>query len=150
MRPPAKLPYKTFLKTFDLVPRLAICLFIHNPGDKSYLLAKRIHPPLLHYWHLPGSFLLKNETLEACINRVGDHELNLKLESVHKQLLGVFENLNRDPRGHVIDLVYQIDSRQISDISNIAKGKASFFTTIPKRVGFRHDQILRQLDYKDS
>jgi ADP-ribose pyrophosphatase YjhB (NUDIX family) len=142
---PHKLPYKTFLGTFKLVPRLAISLVITH--DHQFLLAKRVHSPLLGQWHLPGSFLLKNESLEACINRITTKELNFDASSYHKQLLGVFENTDHDPRGHIVDLVYQIKLDQAAATRvQLNQSAIAFFDRLPASVGFNHDHILRQLN----
>lgn len=59
---PHKLPLKTFLKTFKLAPRAAVSLLIKN-NQGQILLTKRLKPPFANYWHLPGSFIIKNETI---------------------------------------------------------------------------------------
>ena len=109
---PQKLPYEQFLKTFELAPRVAVNLLIEGEvcetsrGKKEILLTRRKKPPFAGSWHLPGSFVLKGESLMDCVQRVANEELGLKVKNA--TLVGVFDDIDGDPRGHVVDLVYQI------------------------------------------
>ncbi|MBI5220353.1 MAG: NUDIX domain-containing protein [Candidatus Liptonbacteria bacterium] len=69
------LPYRTFLRTFRYVPRLAVSLVIRN-RQGAVLLTRRAIPPSPGSWHMPGGFLLKGETIRQCIKRIFQRELN--------------------------------------------------------------------------
>lgn len=69
------------------------------PGLKVLLIRRGEHP-FKNCWALPGGFLRKNETVEACAFREVYEETNV----VPRALLpvGVFSNPQRDPRTRVV------------------------------------------------
>lgn len=147
---PIKLPPAEFLDSFKNVPRLAVNLLVVN-HQGQFLLTKRIQPPFIGTWHLPGGYLLKNETLHECQKRIALEELNRKLaDSVTPPLLGAIENITGDPRGHVVDLVYKILEGETAPIKSTIKiDESKFFSTIPENIGFNHQATLRALGYTD-
>jgi len=143
---PKKLPYNKFLESFKYAPRLAINLLVTRE-DGTILLTKRKKPPFAGSWHLPGSFILKGESLMDCVQRVANEELGLKVKNA--TLVGVFDDIDSDPRGHVVDLVYQIRPglfkkagpfQPVGDSSEI-----KFFKKLPKNIGFNHRETLKKL-----
>ncbi len=139
-----KLPYDEFLKTFEKVPRVAISLFIENSSNEV-LLAKRAISPGENTWHLPGSFILKGESIRECIKRILGTELGYNGEFAFK-VANVFEDLNKDPRGHVIDMVYKIEaSSDIPALPTSETKEAAYFKTLPDHIGFNHLEVLHRL-----
>lgn len=143
-----RMSYKAFLDTFKNVPRLAINLLVKNKAGEIAL-SKRAIFPLKGHWHYPGSFLVKGEKMSDCLERVAKDELGIKINIKDCELLGVFENLGKDPRGHVIDAIYGYDLK--GDIS-LRAGEGSvevkFFKKLPPKVGFNHVEVLKRLGYK--
>lgn len=142
-----KLAYDLFLKTFKNAPRVAINLIITDKNNRV-LLVKRANPPFLDFWHFPGSFLLKGEKLNNCLTCIAKKELRLVINSHKTQLLGVFEDLNKDPRGHVVDILYgykvdNFDFKPVEDSKEI-----QFFDKLPKKIGFNHRETLEKLGFK--
>ncbi len=73
----------------------------HDPRvSLSILLVKRGVNPYINCWALPGGFLKMNETIEACAYREVREECNL--EPVSLMPVGVFSDVERDPRGRII------------------------------------------------
>jgi ADP-ribose pyrophosphatase YjhB (NUDIX family) len=147
---PFKLPMDEFLATFKNVPRIAIDLIVTN-SIGQILLTRRNIPPFPGTWHFPGSFLLKDEPILAAQQRIAQDELGLKLDTNSTpSLLGVFEDLDSDPRGHVVDVVYGI---KINDPSLIKPTKETkeikFFdkNQLPSDIGFNHRDTLSKLGY---
>lgn len=66
----------------------------------SILLIKRGEHPFLNQWALPGGFLRHDETVEECAIREITEETNLTPVSILP--LGVFSEIDRDPRGRII------------------------------------------------
>jgi 8-oxo-dGTP diphosphatase len=144
---PKRLPQKLFLKTFDYVPRVGINLLITDKKGR-FLLTKRAKPPFKDSWHFPGSFILKGEKLMKCLGRIAKDELGLKLQTSRAKLLGVFENINKDPRGHVIDIVYTYQVKEKISLKPVGDTKEmKFFKKIPAEVGFNHKEVLKKLAY---
>lgn len=143
-----RMSYKDFLDTFKSVPRLAINLLVKNKAGEI-VLSKRAIFPLKGYWHYPGSFLVKGEKMSDCLERVAKDELGIEISMKDCDLLGVFENLDKDPRGHIIDAIY---SYKIKSGVSLKAGKGSaevkFFKKLPPKVGFNHIEVLNKLGYK--
>lgn len=139
------LSQKIFLKTFDYVPRLAISLIIENKKSQV-LLARRAISPKKGSWHMPGSFVLKGELLQNCIKRIILKELGLKINTKSAKLVGVFDDLHKDPRGHVVDVIYKLKINVMPRPTKETK-EVKFFTTLPSRIGFNHGDTLRTLGY---
>ena len=141
---PKLLPLKLFLKTFEYVPRLAISLVVANRNGEV-LLARRAMSPKKGFWHLPGGFVLRDESLRRCTQRVVKKELGVTISSTAAKFMGVFENLHKDPRGHVVDLVYKmkIDAPRPTEETQEVK----YFKKLPSSIAFGHSNILRKLGY---
>jgi len=150
---PERLSEQEFLETFKKIPRLAVNLLITD-HDGRVLLTKRNIPPFSGSWHFPGSFLLKNEPIADAQRRVARDEFGLELdEKADLSLLGVFDDLDGDPRGHVVDLAYGLtieDSSQIKPTRETSEVKFFDKNKLPKNIGFNHRDTLHRLGYKDE
>ena len=145
---PKKLPEKNFLETFKYVPRVAVNILVKN-GKGEVLLTKRAIPPEEGDWHYPGAFILKNERIDDCFKRVSQKELGVRLNPGKKKILGVFENLHGDPRGHIIDLVYEYKlTGGLILTPTKESAEIKFFKKLPAKIGFNHKSILGKLGYK--
>ena len=133
-----KLQYQKFLESFKYAPRPAVNLLIvkfAKLNTKAVLLTKRQKPPFAGHWHLPGSFILKGEAIMDCVKRVADEELGIKVEYI--KLAGVFDDINGDPRGHVVDLVYRCEIKKGLSLRSKDSNYSLFKKRILKRlVGF--------------
>lgn len=137
---PKPLPLKTFNKIFNYVPRIAVDLFIERGNE--VLLAKRTAVPKIDFWHLPGSFIWRGERIEQTAKRCAKTELGVKIKL--GRLRYVADSPKRDPRGHVVSLVYS--AKIVS--GNMAGRKAKFFRKLPKKLGFDYGKILRGFGYR--
>lgn len=140
--PPLFLTPNQFKKSFDLIPRLRISIVVLNKRDQ-FLLTRRGTSPEEGKWHIPGAFLLKNETIQECIARIGVEELGFTLSSNDCRLATVEEDLLHDPRGHVVHIVYKY--RLLRDVSLKPWGESAemnFFSSIPQDMGFHFGEIL--------
>ncbi|GDX62274.1 DNA mismatch repair protein MutT [Candidatus Levyibacteriota bacterium] len=150
---PERLPEREFLETFKKVPRLAVNLLITD-SDGRILLARRNIPPFSGSWHFPGSFLLKDEPIVDAQRRVARDEFSLELdEGIYLSLLGTFDDLDGDPRGHVVDLAYGLvieDPSQIKTTRETSEVKFFDKDKLPKDIGFNHRNTLHKLGYKDE
>jgi len=89
-------------------PRPAVTVDIavlkKNGNGFEILLIKRKFDPFANMWALPGGFVDMDETIEAAASRELFEETNLsgiQLEQFH-----VFSELDRDPRGRTISVVF--------------------------------------------
>jgi len=149
-----RLSQEKFLKSFENVPRFAVNLIITNE-EGEVLLTRRNIPPDEESWHFPGGFVLKNEPHLDALRRVASDELGLVLdENTALTLLGIFDDLDGDPRGHVIDAAFGLQVSNISSqLKTIEKTRGTleigFFTAgkLPKDIGFNHRDTLNRLGY---
>mgnify|MGYP001570110734 CR=1 FL=1 len=143
-----RLPLKIFVETFKYVPRVALNLLVEDTEGRV-LLAKRAIPPQIGSWHMPGSYLRKGEHLLDCLRRVARDELGLNLHE-KLELVGVFEDIEWDPRGHIIDIVYKMKERggkSFSPTTNQTK-EVRLFDKLPSNIGFNHKDTLEKLGYR--
>lgn len=66
----------------------------------SLLLVKRTKEPFINQWCLPGGYVNSDETSKDASVRVLEKETGLK--NVYMQQVGVYDSVNRDPRGRTI------------------------------------------------
>ena len=135
-----KLSYSEFLKSLELAPRIVVELLIENK-QKEPLLIKRIDKPYIGYWHLPGGFLLKNESIQNCIKRLAKEEVGLNYHSTDYKMLGLFENIKGDSRGHILHYVVKLKSNK--------QPQGRFFEKLPKKTISYQKRFLRELGYKE-
>ncbi|MFC1600462.1 NUDIX domain-containing protein [Patescibacteria group bacterium] len=133
-----KLSREDFLRSLELSPRLTVELLVENPQGKLLLL-KREDPPFKGHWHLPGGFLIKDETFRECISRLSKEELGINFTSVYAEKLGLFETIGEDPRGHILHYAVKLEP------SNLPKGR--FFNKIPKKTIHYQKKFLIELGY---
>lgn len=73
-------------------------------ADQRVLLIKRGEHPFMNCYGLPGGFVREGETVDEAAKRELEEETGLR--DVNLQLLQVFSEKNRDPRGWVISCAY--------------------------------------------
>ncbi len=85
-------------------PRLTVdgIVFIE---DDEVVLVRRKYPPFKGFWALPGGFVEYGETVEDAVKREIFEETSLKVEII--SLVGVYSDPSRDPRGHVVTIVFK-------------------------------------------
>jgi 8-oxo-dGTP diphosphatase len=79
-------------------------VIIHN---KQILLIKRKNHPFKSKWALPGGFVEYGEKTEDAVLREIFEETGLLTKIDF--LLGVYSDPDRDPRGHIISIVYKLE-----------------------------------------
>jgi 8-oxo-dGTP diphosphatase len=112
-------------------------------GDKI-LLIQRKNPPFKGKWALPGGFVEYKETTEEAVKREVLEETNLKTKII--DLLGVYSDPNRDPRGHTITVVYILDilDGKIKAGDDANNAKLFDFNYLPD-LAFDHNKIINDL-----
>jgi ADP-ribose pyrophosphatase YjhB (NUDIX family) len=82
--------------------------------------------------------------------RLAKDELGLDISAeITPSLLGVFDDLVGDPRGHVIDIVYGFTIDDTSQIKTTDQtSEIGFFDKLPQDMGFSHRQSLIGLGFK--
>lgn len=73
---------------------------------KGIVLVERFYPP--YGLALPGGFVERGERVEEAVLREVEEETGLRANI--RRLLGVYSEPNRDPRFHVVSLVFVCDA----------------------------------------
>ena len=115
--------------------------------DSKILMVRRKKDPFKHQLALPGGFINEGETAEEAARREAIEETSLEVEPIEIQ--GVYSDPKRDPRKHVMSIVFvgiivggsdragdDAESIEWVELGNIEK----------QEIAFDHAQILR--DYK--
>lgn len=86
-----------------VTPRLTVdCVAVDAKG--RVLLIRRGHEPFKGAYALPGGFVDVGETVEDACRRELAEETGVKAKAL--QLIGVYSNPSRDPRGHSVAVAF--------------------------------------------
>ena len=121
-------------------PGLATDCVIFDPVGRV-LLIRRKHAPCAGSHALPGGFVKVGETVEDACRREVREETSVELNDL--SLVGVYSDLNRDPRGHIVSIAYT--TRLPSDVLPRAGSDATsaeWVDTSQVTLGLDHTQIL--------
>ena len=86
-------------------PSLAVDCVVFDPR-RRLLLVRRKNPPFCGQYALPGGYVEYGETTEHAAARELAEETGLVAADV--SLIGVYSDLHRDLRGHVVSIAYRI------------------------------------------
>lgn len=98
-----------------VAPALTVDAVLLKGND--VLLVKRGREPFKGAWAIPGGFVEVGERTEDAVRRELAEETGLKGDIV--DLLGVYSDPDRDPRGHTVSVVYVL---KVGGIIAIAAG----------------------------
>ena len=88
--------YKNPIPTVDAIIQKSSCI----------LFVKRKKDPYKNYLALPGGFVNHGETIEEAMEREIYEETSLKVHPI--DILGVYSDPKRDPRGHMMTVVFVV------------------------------------------
>ena len=110
--------------------------------DKQILLIQRKSQPFKGNWALPGGFVDYGERTEDAVIREIFEETGLKTRVL--SLVGVYSDPQRDPRGHTITVVYDLEIMGGTLQHGDDASDAQFFplNTLPS-LSFDHDKIIQ-------
>ena len=122
-------------------PRVAVDILIIDPQTKKFVLVKRLNPPFKDHWALPGGFVEYGERVEEAAIREAKEETGLDVEL--KELIGVYSDPDRDPRGHVISIAFLAFPKGGSLKASTDAKEVEFFSKIPSKMAFDHEKIVK-------
>jgi 8-oxo-dGTP diphosphatase len=121
-------------------PALTTDCVIFDPVGRV-LLIRRKHEPSAGRHALPGGFVKIGETVEAACRREVREEAGVEVSEL--TLVGVYSDLKRDPRGHIVSVAYATQlpgdalPRAGSDATSV-----EWVDTRQITLGFDHARIL--------
>ena len=128
-------------------PSIAVDVILEK--DDHLLVVLRKKDPFKGSFAIPGGFMNEGERVEDAATREMLEETSLNIELI--DILGVYSAPNRDPRGHVVSIVFI--AKMLSGNAKAGDDADSFeWLTIEdliknKRVAFDHIKILE--DYRE-
>lgn len=99
-----KIDYTSDLLIFGIDSRVSSNVRSLPKKYFSLLLVKRNKEPFINKWCLPGGYVGIEETSKEAAVRILEKETSLK--DVYMQQVGVYDAINRDPRGRTISSSY--------------------------------------------
>ena len=123
-------------------PRLTVDGIVLKDG--GILLVKRKIQPFENMWALPGGFVNYGEKTENAAIREMFEETGLKTKIKH--LVGVYSDPNRDPRGHTVSIVYQLDvyNGKLKGGDDALEAKFFNLDNLPV-LSFDHEYIIKDV-----
>ncbi len=119
--------------------------------DSRVLMVRRKKDPFKDRLALPGGFVNEGETVEAAMRREAMEEASLEVYPI--DILGVYSDPQRDPRKHIVTVVFVGiitggESRANDDAASIEWIQLSSLDHLQQQnlLAFDHAQILR--DYR--
>jgi len=112
--------------------------------DDKILLIKRKNEPFKGKWALPGGYVEYGEKVENAVIREVYEETGLKTKI--RNLVGVYSDPNRDPRGHTITVVYILDIKygELKGGDDAVDAKFFDLKDLPE-LSFDHDIIVKDV-----
>src|SRR3989344_901014 len=94
------------MRKLNISPAVTVdtVIFTIDEGRLKVLLTKRAKPPFVGKWALPGGFLFLEETTAKAAMRILKEKSGV--EAVYLEQLYTFDDLGRDPRGHILTVAY--------------------------------------------
>jgi len=129
-------------KSRNPVPTIDIILS-ENSNSNKVLIIKREKDPFKDYFSLPGGFVNEGEKVEDAVRREAEEELLVKVEPI--DILGVYSDPNRDPRGHIMSITFmaKITSDELKAGDGVAELRWIEINNLTNiKFGFDHSKIL--------
>jgi len=128
-------------------PYVAVDAVIFDETFRKIVLIRRKNEPFKDYFALPGGFVEIGETTETACKREVKEEVGIDVDII--DLIGVFSDPNRDPRGHVISIAYICKALSIN-LHSGSDAKMAVWIDLDKikeqkiKLAFDHETIIKK------
>lgn len=112
--------------------------------EERLLLIKRKNKPFVGQYALPGGFVQQGERTEDAALRELKEETGIEAKAV--ELVGVYSNPGRDPRGHVVSIAYLIRLPAGADLKAGTDAASASFVADWKDIEFAFDHAVIVMD----
>lgn len=109
--------------------------------DDQIVLIRRKNPPFQGQYALPGGFVEYGETVETAVVREFLEETGLQTSV--KRIVGVYSSPDRDPRGHTVSVVFELEKigGDLQSGDDATEVNLFSFDNLPE-LAFDHAEIL--------
>jgi len=108
---------------------------------EGIVLIRRENPPFQGCYALPGGFVEMGERVEEAAKREAREETGLDIDLL--EMVGVYSDPARDPRGHVVSVAFLAQGRgRLQSGSDARSAQAFPWRGLPD-LAFDHDRIIR-------
>lgn len=126
-----KLPKELYDEIYGQFPRLCVEVIINT--SEGIILTKRLIPPCVGMWHIPGGTVYHGERLEDAVSRVAYDELGIPVNI--KNMIGIIEyiRLYEENFGHAIGVAFlcELKSEEQKFRGSFQAEEIKVFKTIP-------------------
>jgi 8-oxo-dGTP diphosphatase len=129
--------------SFPSTPALVTDCVAFDPQHRV-LLVRRKSDPFAGCYALPGGFVNIGETVEAACRREVREETGLAIDETQLQLVDVYSNHRKDPRGHSVSVAYtvMVDRPSTPRAGSDAQRAEWIEDWKSKKLAFNHAEIL--------
>ena len=129
-------------RTSNIFVTVDTIVFRKEGQETEILLIKRGRDPFQGKWAIPGGFVDFNEDLNIAASRELEEETGLK--DIKLQQLHTFGTPGRDPRGHMISIVYWGMSKENAQVTGADDATEALWFSINELpdLAFDHSQII--------
>ena len=118
--------------------------------NSNIILIKRKNPPFQGEYALPGGFVDIGETVEHACIREAKEETNINVKITN--LLGVYSDPKRDPRGHTVSIAFLCEPRTDHENPQAQDDAADLdvvpFKNLPNiKLAFDHMNIVKDAGF---
>jgi len=125
--------------TRPATPSLTVDIIILIKNE--IVLIRRMNPPYQGKWALPGGFVDIGETVEEAAVREAAEETGLDVELL--DMVGVFSDPGRDPRGHTVTICFIGMGHGTLKASSDAQDVGLFDLDDLPHLAFDHEMIIQ-------
>lgn len=139
-----------FNEIYSKVPRLCVEVLIKT--DEGFVLSKRLIPPCVGMWHIPGGTVYFGESLDDAVRRVSLEELGIKINIL--SVVGVvnYRYIYKE-KEHSVAVIFfcELDGYQMFQGSYQAEEIDIFhIDNIPEDTILAHKKFLELVDLRDK
>lgn len=119
-------------------PKITVDAVILLNGE--IVLIRRKNEPYKGMYALPGGFVEIGETTEQAVEREAKEETGLSVKII--EMLGVYSDPSRDPRGHTVSVVFLTTGEGIPKADTDAEDVKVFAPDSLPELAFDHKKII--------
>lgn len=125
-------------------PLLTVDAVILGRERNTVVLIRRLNPPFKDHYALPGGFVEVGERVVDALKREVREETGLEVEV--ERMIGIYDDPDRDPRGHVVTVAYLCREKggELKPSTDAKEARKFTFEEVRRvKLAFDHEKILK-------